>query len=483
MEPENLEVQIKVAQSYLSLGAFKEGRDAAQVVLDREPGHQEALLTLVDGAVAPTDIAETQALIEKLREQDMDRPGYHLAIGELKLRQKDQAGAESEFKAAQALDPKLSEVAFAFGNLYWNRNDLKAADEAFKKAADLAPPRSLARMKYVDFKLRTGAAAEAKDILEDISRQAPDYLPARVYLMKMACGERRTEDCTERVRAILAQDPANFDAMFVTANLSLAAGDGAKAVREFEQLNRLYNRSPQARYRLAVAYLANAQTDSAVDNAVNSLNVAVALDPHLDAAALLLAELRIKKGQYAAAADLLTQVIKEQPQLDTAYGLLGTAYSAQQDPDQAVAVFRQMTELFPKDPRPPFFIGTILLQQGKQPEARAAFEKSVAASPDYLPAAERLVDLDVADKQYAAALDRMQTLHRQGPQAGAAVGGARQDLPGSAGFSACGGRPVEGDRDRSQSGGGLHDACPARCGLEQAGSGDRKAHGLRQGQQ
>jgi hypothetical protein len=39
-------------------------------------------------------------------------------------------------------------------------------------------------MRYVDFKLRTGAAAEAKAMLEDINKKLPDYLPPRVHLMK-----------------------------------------------------------------------------------------------------------------------------------------------------------------------------------------------------------------------------------------------------------------------------------------------------------
>ena len=404
LEPENVEVRLRLAQTYLSLGGLKEGREAAQAVLDRQPGNGEALVTLADTAVTPQDIEATLAVIEKLRQQDRDRPGYHLAMGQLKLRQQDQAGAETEFKLAAALEPQSSAVNFAFGNLYWNWNDLKAADAAFRKAADVAPLQSIFRMKYVDFKIQTGAVAEVTEMLENISRQAPDYLPPRVYLMKLACAERLTDDCATRANAILAQDPESFDALFVRGNLSLAAGDAAKAVREFEQLNRLYDRNPQARYRLAVAYVANGQMDAAV----NSLNTALALNPQLEAATVLLAELRLKKGQYAAAVDLLTRMIDERPQLDTPYLLLANAYLAEQNRDQALEVLRRMAELFPKDPRPSYLVGTLLLQQGKQPEARTAFGKSLVASADYLPAVEGLVDLDIAEKRYADALARIQ---------------------------------------------------------------------------
>ena len=58
----------------------------------------------------------------------------------------------------------------------------------------------------------------------------------------------------------------------------------------------------------------------------------------------------------------------------------------------------------------------MLLQRGQQPEARKAFEKSIEISPDYLPATEMLVDLDLAAKQYAPAIERVQKLIDKDPK-------------------------------------------------------------------
>ena len=70
---------------------------------------------------------------------------------------------------------------------------------------------------------------------------------------------------------------------------------------------------------------------------------------------------RSGKAIPAAAVDLLVPLIKERPQIAQAQYLLATAYLAQQKRDEALAVYRQMTELFPKDPQPPFLVGSILL--------------------------------------------------------------------------------------------------------------------------
>src|SRR5262249_49563966 len=105
---------------------------------------------------------------------------------------------------------------------------------------------------------------------------------------------------------------------------------------------------------------------------------------------------------------LLMPLVSQRPQLAQAQYLLATAYLAQQNTSQALAIYRRMIELFPQDPQPSLLIGTILLGQRQTTEARKAFEKSVDISPDYLPSSERLVDLDVAEQQFAVALERVQ---------------------------------------------------------------------------
>jgi tetratricopeptide (TPR) repeat protein len=414
LRPDDLELQLKYAKTLGSLRDYATARDIARQILDKEPANEQALLLMVDTAIMPDELAETKKIVEGLRDKDQDRVAYRVALGALDLRQKDEAGAESELKAALGLDPKSTGAYSGLGRLYWGRGDLKPADEAFKTAADLSPIRSPYRLQYADFKIRTGAFPEAKAMIEDINRKAPDYLPPHVFLMKAACAERQEEDCAEQIKSILAQDPINYDAVFLDGSLSLTKQDAAKAIREFEYLSNTYTRNPLVRYQLARAYLLFANTANpvnsrnAVDSAESRLNEAIILDPRFEAAVLLFAELKIRKGSAAAAVDALMPLIKAGPQTAQAQYLLASAYLALQNRDQAAAVYRQMTELFPKDPQPAFLLGGVLLAQNKQPEARKAFEKSVEIAPDYLPSVERLVDLDMVEKKYQAALDRVE---------------------------------------------------------------------------
>src|SRR5262249_25374244 len=369
-------------------------------------------------------ITDARKRIQSLREKGQDRASYHVALASLDLRQNEQPRAESEVKTALKLDPKSIEAHAALASFYWSRNDLKEADQAFKTAFELSPPRSPARLRYVDFLLKTGGNAEAKKILEETHQKLPDYLPPRVLLMKMACAEHQDDDCVARVKNVLSQDSINYDALYQDGILNLAKGDAIAAIRDFEYLSNAYRQNPLVRYQLALAYLLYSNSKdlgevnrrNAVDAAESRLNEAVGLQPRFDQAAMLLAELKIRKGSPAAAVELLEPVTKERPQIAQAQYLLATAYLAQQKSDQALAVYRHMTELFPNDPQPSFLVGSVLLGQGQQAEARKEFEKANEISPDYLPAVERLVDLDIADNQYAAAMDRVQKLIDKDPK-------------------------------------------------------------------
>jgi tetratricopeptide (TPR) repeat protein len=422
LQPDDPEIQLKLGMILYWLRDYTQARDIASQVLEKQPGNDQALLLLADASRRPDDIEDARKLIQGLREKDQGRPSYHLALGALDLRQNEQARAEREFKAAVDLDPKSSDAYAALGSLYWTRNDLKEANQAFKTAVELAPLRSPMRLRYADFLLKTGANAEAKKILEETNQKHPDYLPPRVFLMKMACAERQDEDCAARVKNVLSQDSINYEALFQDGILNLAKGDAVGAIRHFEYLSNAYRQNPLVGYQLALAYLLYAKDASdvksrnAVDNAERSLNDAVNLEPRFDQAVLLLSELKIRKGNSAAAVDLLVPLTKERPQIAQAQYLLASAYLAQQKSDQAAAVYRQMTELFPKDPQPSFLLGNALLRQGQQAEARKAFEKSHEISPDYLPAVERLMDLDIATQQYAPAMNRVQKLIDKDPK-------------------------------------------------------------------
>lgn len=412
LEPENIDVQRKLGAAYFGLRHFKEASEAAARVLARQPDDEDALLLLADSVQNTNELQQARQTIEKLRQTGNDKAGYHVALGNLLFRQRDFANAQREYETALKLDPQSTAAHAAIGTLYWLRNDLNQAEQAFKTASELAPLRSARHLKWADFKLKTGGVEEAKKALEEVTRKAPDYVPAWSYLIQVAFAERRFEDCAALIKKVLQLDPLNYDAMLTSGRLHLAQKDADKAVNEFTRMTSVYGDRPHVHYHLALARLLK----NDVNEAVNSLNQALSRDRNFTDATLLLAELDIRKNDLSAAIRSLAEVIKQNPYNVKGHLLLANAYERQGALDDAAAVYRNMTSLFPRSAETSASLGSILVKQKKLGEARQAFEKALELSPGYAPATEQLVFLDLAEKQPALAMQRVKSFLEKNPK-------------------------------------------------------------------
>src|SRR3989442_11287627 len=412
-QPDDLDVRLKLGLTYFNLTGLKEARDEAIYILQKQPTNDEALLLLVEASATAKELDDTQQRLQNLASQVGNRAGFQLALGFLHLRRPDLATAESEIKQALSLDPKSSAAHQVLGNLYLLRNDSKQAEQAFKTASDLAPIRSARRLRYADFKIQTGDAEAAKRVLEEITQKAPDYVPAWARLATLAFDQKKYADCETVIKRVLAKDGVNYEMLLLSGHMRLAQGEAAKAITEFERMSKIYTRSPQVKYQLALAHLLNKD----VAKATVSLNEATAMDPNYAEAPLLLAQINLRKGDTAAVINSLTQLIKQRPQLVAAHLLLADAHRIGGSFDDSLAVYRRLAELVPGSAEVPFYMGLVYLQQNKKVDARKAFEKSLEAAADYQPALEKLVELDIADKQYAIAFERVQKLMEKYPKA------------------------------------------------------------------
>jgi tetratricopeptide (TPR) repeat protein len=403
LDSNNLNVRLKLGLVYLAMGKLKEARDEAIHVMDRKPDDEEAPILLAEASAAPKAAEETRQRLQKALQTTGEKAPLQVALGNLAFRQHDLKAAEAAFKRALAIDAKSSAAYSALGNLYWAQGDLKQAEQAFQAAAGLAPLRSPKQLRHAQFKMQNGDMEVGRRLLEEIVQKAPDYLPASAMLADLAFREKRYDDCDALLKKILVRDPINYEAMLLSGRLKLVKGDTAKAISEFEGMLFRYPRAAFVRYQLALAHL----VDNEPGKARGVLAEAVSLNPELVEAVLLLAELKIRAGDVISTVVLLKQFVQQRPQVAQAWLLLAEAHRALNNLDDALEVYRKFEEVFPKSPEVALQTGLVRLQQGKKDEARKAFEEALQRAPGYLPALDQLVGMDMADKQYAVALQRV----------------------------------------------------------------------------
>ena len=403
LQPDNPEAHARFAMACLAAGGAKEAREQALLALDKQPQNGDALLTLAQSAVSTNQIAETFKLLDAVPVAGKAGADYLVARATicLRLRQLDQA--EAFFKSALEADPKSHQAYLGFGSVQLARTNLAGAETAFKMAAQVAPSRSIAPLRYAELKLKTGEPDVARKSVEEITVKTPDYIPAWVFLAQMAMNEQKTDAGSNYVETILARDPINLDALLLKANLFMARSDPTNALALFEKIQAFYGSIPAVQYRMALAQLQNRE----IGKARNTLNSLLSAQPGFAEAVVLNASLQIRSGDASSAIGSLVRLTKEQPDYYRAYLYLVEAYLSQHKVGEAVAVYQQMQTLFPKSPEVHVMLGALYQQQSRSQEARSAFQRALEIAPDYMVAQEKLIDLDLAENNFSAALERV----------------------------------------------------------------------------
>jgi tetratricopeptide (TPR) repeat protein len=398
----NLEVRMKLGAIYLDAGQFKAAHDEAGFVLDHNPNDALAPVLLAISAVT-NEMPATRLRLQNMLQTHESAP-LHVGLGALFFRQHDLKTAEVEFNRAVALDSKFCDAYSALGDLYFAQKDFKQADQAFKTAAGFAPSRPEKVLQYAQFKIQTGDTAAGKQLLQDLVKKAPDFVPGWLALAAISANEQKYDETATLLGNVLARDPQNYEGLRLQANLELSQERPAQAISILDKMAKIWPQAPQVHLQLAQARLANQEPDKAIA----SLNQALQLNPKYTDAILMLAEVQISTGNVGPAVASLEQLTKRQPQIVLARLLLAEGYRLQGTPDRAVQIYRELETEYPKNPQLPLLRGTALLQQKKNTEARTAFDQALKLAPDDLPVLEQLVNLDILERQYDAAQSLVQ---------------------------------------------------------------------------
>ena len=400
----DLDLRVKLCKIYAAAGQLKAARETAGFILDRDPQSAAGPLLLAQAVTTTKEIAAARARLEKLALAG-DRAPYQVALGTLAFHEGDAKSAEAAFRRALKLDAKSADALESLGALQALQQDMKSAGENFKAAADLSPMRSSRRMVYARFKLQAGEPAAARQLLDDVVKAAPDYIPALMGLGEMALEAKKLDECRATLDKVLARDPDNFDGGMLNARLKYAQADLPGCVAVLERMSKIYLQSTAVHFQLGAAYVAVGDEPKAM----LSLNRALELDAGFPQAVLLLAEIQVKNRNPDPAIVSLGKLVQSQPQLLPAHLLLADAYRLRGQVRDALAVYAALEKISPKNPQIPLLSGAALAQLGDVTTARAAFERALAIEPENAPALEQLVDLDLAQKKYDAAMQRLQS--------------------------------------------------------------------------
>jgi tetratricopeptide (TPR) repeat protein len=409
LDPKNVQNRIRLARCYVAIGHFNDGTKQALKVLEQAPDNGDGIVVLTEAARtnADTEIAERQ-LQGFPKKNDVS---FYLASANLFAIRGNLAATSKALQQALTADPKSSQAHLAMGNLYVVQKDYRKAGDEFKKAADLAPVRSIERLKYVEFKWQMADADEVKRVATEATRQAPDYLPGWIWLAELAYKDKKYGEALSLLENVFGRDAEHSDGRRLQSDLLLAKGDTKKALEVLQRLDQTYPDAPVVKYKLALAYLKN----NDMNQAAVALDQAVSINPDYDDAVLLLGQTNLATGHGDKVIEPLSRLLRKRPDLTNAALLLAGAYGSLDRFDDAAAVLNNQAQLTPNDPQPQIALGLTLRRAKRNDEAREAFEKAAQLSPDNLFLLDQLVELDLLEKHFDAAREKIRRQFQKMP--------------------------------------------------------------------
>lgn len=283
------------------------------------------LLLASPAAAAAEGPAPTETLERALAEAE-----EALRLGESEL-------AESRYRRA------LAEGWLILGSLRVGSGELRAALDAFERAASVSLETRRAALAVSLLRLELGEARDAIPALRDLLARRPDDGEARRLFARALLAEGRAAEALEELEVLRAQDPGDLETAFTLATGYLRLGEPEAAAELLELIAREVA-TPQAWILAGRTYRDFGEHERARE----ALLTALELDPETPRA-----------HYYLGTVELLEE------------GRLGLEAAEQS--------FRRELELRPDDPVAQLYLGLVLVETRRYREALPALETAAAA--------------------------------------------------------------------------------------------------------
>jgi tetratricopeptide (TPR) repeat protein len=400
LAPLEVENRVRLGHILLSRGETTQARDEALFVLGHQPANDEAILLLTYASKTEAEINDTRRVLAGLQQQGGWRFSHHLALANFLFRNRNVPAAETEIRKALALESKSYAAHLALANLLLSQTNLAQAGPAYRSAAELSPLRHGARIRYAEFLLQNNTNSEAGlKVLGEYLAAAPDFLAAKRLMSQVALSEGRHADALRWVEEVLRLDPIHFDSQVLRGNILLASGELSKAVEVFEKVDRTFAPSAEVKYQLALTHLLNKK----IPLVVPLLEQAVKLNPDSVEAVRLRGQLELRMGDVTKAASGILPLAKKRPDDISLQLLLAECYMVMGRHDDAMQVYGAVTKRHPGSLEAWMAAGQALRVQDRNADARGVFEHVRKLAPQHLGSLYQLVELELAEKQYAKA--------------------------------------------------------------------------------
>ncbi len=379
LDPGNATIKTQLAVAEISSGQAGQGLAQLEEVFSSETGATVAGPTLVSAELRAGNVDKAAEVAKSLITRDPANLLYQILLGEVRVAQRDYAGAETAFRAVLSRNPDFSAATRDLAQLYATTGRTDDAKQTYSAVLAKNPTDTMALVGLADLAIAGRKWPEAIDLLNS-ARAAAAYDPTPGLKLVALYEQRRDWSSAKAVAAELyAQFPRDVNVVVAFGRTRLQSGDTDAAISSYKLAHQLAPdstpirsayvallkeakyfreardvlkeaiiREPQNASLKADLIRADAAIDG-VDAAVSKARESAESDPGNSIYDVVSAELYEKAGRGQEAISLLENAVASRPADKGLAPALARLYVRMGMPAKAEAFLKARLEVDPDD--------------------------------------------------------------------------------------------------------------------------------------
>ena len=385
--PRDARLRMELAQQFVKNERLPEAIQAYQQALELQPANGNIELALADVYRRVHNDELARKTLRIARRRHPQSVAVLRATGSLEMDAQAYDAAMEAFRAALKIAPSNLDVRNLLATVYLKKGDSESALREFDKILLQDSADGFARFLRAGIYADAGENEKALTDAEKVATARADYLPGRILYAKVLVRLKDCQRATEILRPTEQAPALGGEGLFLLASAYDCAGkkelaDGVRA--EFEAASRAqHERSENRVQSLHLVEQANALAlQNKLTEAQELLQQALEKNPENAFAHSQQAKIYFSMRQPEQARQAIEKAIKLQPYQPDFLFVRGVVETAEGNLDAALAAFRSVTFVNPKEADAYYEIGKIWMLKNDHAQALAAFRKAAALSPD-----------------------------------------------------------------------------------------------------
>lgn len=395
-EPQNRDAQFIIASFYLINKQFDKAEAAYKALAELDKDKPEGRSVLGDFYSSVGRLDEAIAIYREVIARTPDYTQAHYRLTEILLNRGDLAGAKNEIETVLKGDAKDRQALILRARMNMQAgqtSDLKIAIEDLKEVLRQEPNSRAGLFFMAEANFRLGQIDQARAFASDLTRNYPDYLPAKLMeiqinlaggdaksAMQMAAAlqDRLNKTAPDRDTSPQLLAELKAKAFIAHGSAALQLRDTKTARADFLAAHDIAPSSPDIDVDLAMVSLAEGKTDEAIGFFNNALVVDGAHFNALRGLTNIYASQK-KTDQAHARID---QSIAAQPNNASLHFLKGRVYGFEMNAQGAEAEFRRALEIDPNYLAAYSALAALFVNTNQQQRAMEEYRRIVERQPD-----------------------------------------------------------------------------------------------------